>query len=155
MAMSAEPQRKTAYSDDLRWRIVWLRLTRELAYQDVARSLCVPLGTVHNVWKKFMVTGEVTAKKQPPRESIRVLDHHHELFMIGLVLHQPYMYLREVCQYIYRIHETLRSSNILFFCASYSSFVIAPQSNKEYHPFICVMYCDLRLDYLAGEMHAL
>ena len=46
--MSAEPQRKTAYSNDIRWRIVWLRLTREFSYQDVARSLCVSLGTVHN-----------------------------------------------------------------------------------------------------------
>ena len=48
-----------------------------------------------------MGTGEVTAKKQPPRESMRVLDHHHELLVIGLVLHQPDMYLREICQFIH------------------------------------------------------
>ncbi len=46
------------------------------------------LGTVHNVWSKFVATGEVIAKRQPPRESIGVLDHHHELLVIGLVLHQ-------------------------------------------------------------------
>ena len=26
---SAEPEKKTPYSDDLRWRVVWLRLARE------------------------------------------------------------------------------------------------------------------------------
>ena len=106
MATSAEPERKTAYSDDLRWRIVWLRLTRELSYREVAKSLCVSLGTVHNVWRKFVATGEVAAKNQPPRESMRVLDHHHELLIIGLVLHQPdtCMYLREICQHTYTQH---------------------------------------------------
>ena len=89
MATSAEPERKTAYSDDLSWWIVWLRLTRELSYQEVAKNLCMSLGTVHNVWKKFMESGEVTAKKKPPRESMGVLDHQHELLVIGLVLHQP------------------------------------------------------------------
>ena len=48
------------------------------------------LGTVHNVWKKFVGTGEVTAKKQPLRESMRVLDHN-ELLVIGF---------REICQYL-------------------------------------------------------
>ena len=46
-------------------------------------------------------TREVTAKKQPPRESMRVLDHHHELLVIGLVLHKPDIYFREVCKYIH------------------------------------------------------
>ena len=100
MASSAEPERKTVYSDDLRWRVVWLRLSREYSYRDIAKSLCVSLGTAHNVWSKFVSTGEVSAKKQPPRDSMRVLDHHNELLVIGLVLHQPDMYLREICQYI-------------------------------------------------------
>ena len=34
---------------------------------------------------------------------MRVLDHHHELLVIGLVLHQSDMYLREICQ---SIHST-------------------------------------------------
>ena len=67
----------------------------------MAKSLCVSVGTVHNVWKKFEVTGEVTASKQPSRECMRVLDHLHELLVVGLILHQPDMYLREICQYIH------------------------------------------------------
>lgn len=65
MASSAEPGRKTAYSDDLRWRVVWLRLTRKKSYRDIAECLCVSLGTVHNVWDKFVATGDVSANKQP------------------------------------------------------------------------------------------
>ena len=48
------------------------------ANQGIFLSRCsqefVSLGSVHNVWRNFMATGEVTAKKQPPRESMRVLD---------------------------------------------------------------------------------
>ena len=54
-----------------------------------------------HVRRKFMETGEVTAKKQPHRELMRVLDHHHVLLVIGLVLNQPDLYLREVCQCIH------------------------------------------------------
>ena len=46
-----------------------------------------------------MAIGEVTAKKQLPRESMRVLDHHHELLVIGLVLHQLVMYLMKFHTY--------------------------------------------------------
>ena len=61
------------------------------------------------------------AKKQPPRESVRVLDHH-ELLVIGLVLaiHQPDMYLgksievfnfyTEVCR-TFQYSDTSKSSN--------------------------------------------
>ena len=48
MDTSAEHERKAAYSDGLRWRIVRLKLSKELSYQKVAKNLCVSLGTVHN-----------------------------------------------------------------------------------------------------------
>ena len=36
MALSAEPGGKTAYSDDLRWRIVWQKIAQEKPYRDIA-----------------------------------------------------------------------------------------------------------------------
>ena len=50
MACSADPGRKTAYSEDLRWRVVWQRLSCEMSYRGIAQSLNISLGTVRNVW---------------------------------------------------------------------------------------------------------
>jgi hypothetical protein len=45
-----------------------------------------------------MSTG--SAKVPQARESQRVLDDYHELMLVGLLLNQPDMYLREICHYI-------------------------------------------------------
>ena len=97
MAYSAEPGRKTAYSEDLRWRIVWQKLCGEKSFRDIAQNL---VGTVHNVWEVFVANGNVCAKSPPAREHLRVLEDFHELLYIGLLLNQPDLYLRELCQYI-------------------------------------------------------
>ena len=47
MVTSAEPGKKSINSDDLRWRVVRLKLTRELYY----RQVCASLGPVRNVWR--------------------------------------------------------------------------------------------------------
>ena len=100
MAYSAEPGRKAAYSEDLRWRVIWKKLCSEKSYREIAQNLDISLGTVHNVWETFVATGDVSAKKPPARESQRVLDEYHELLVVGLLLEQPDVYLREVCQHI-------------------------------------------------------
>jgi len=63
MAYSAEPGKKVAYSDDLRWRVVWQRLAKEKPFRDIAASLNIGLGTVHNTWKLFEQSGQVTPRK--------------------------------------------------------------------------------------------
>jgi len=35
MAYSAEPGRKAAYSEDLRWRVIWKRLCSEKSYWEI------------------------------------------------------------------------------------------------------------------------
>ena len=66
MAFSAESGRKAAYSDDLRWRIVWQRIAQEKPYRDIAKNLNISVGTVHNIWQKFEATGDIS--KEEPRE---------------------------------------------------------------------------------------
>jgi len=75
-------------------------LCSEKSYREIAQNLDISLGTVHNVWETFVATGDVSAKKPPARESQRVLDEYHELLVVGLLLEQPDVYLREVCQHI-------------------------------------------------------
>ena len=82
MAYSAEPGKTVAYSDDLRWRVVWQRLGKEKPFRDIAESLNIGLGTVHNIWRLFEHSGQVTAKKSQPME--RVLDEHSEFLILGI-----------------------------------------------------------------------
>ena len=58
-ATSCEPTRSSAYSEDLRWRIVYQKGT-ELSYTEVAKNLSVDLSTVKRVVKLFNNTGNVT-----------------------------------------------------------------------------------------------
>ena len=55
---SAEPGRKAPYSVDLRWRIVWQRIGMDFEFRKIANNLNVSLGTVHNIYKQFSLTGD-------------------------------------------------------------------------------------------------
>lgn len=93
--MSSEPNRKAAYSTDLRSKVVYQRLGRDLSLSDIASNLNISIGTVHNILKHFELTGEVAAKVQ--RFASRKLNASEELFVISLVLDRPNIYLQEVC----------------------------------------------------------
>ena len=97
--MSAEPNRKAPYSSDMRWRIIWQKFGMDLTYRQIARNLSISIGTVHNVLKLFEETGEVSPKK-PEREDMRKIDNSGELFILGLLLENPSLYLGEICQRI-------------------------------------------------------
>lgn len=111
MAYSAEPGRKAPYSNDLRWRVVWQRLAKQKSYREIANSLDIALGTVHNIWEKFVSEDDVSASKQPEREHI--LDDHHELLIIAILLEQPDIYLREICEYIHSATGTSVSESTI------------------------------------------
>ncbi len=98
MAVSAEPGRKKAYSSDLRWRMVYQRIAMELPLEDIARKLNVAVSTVHRTYELFETTGKVEPQPcEKPRYDLRALDPSSELYIIGLVLENPSMYLDEVC----------------------------------------------------------
>ena len=94
MAYSAEPGKTVAYSDDLRWRVVWQRLGKEKPCRDIAEIVNIGLGAVHNIWRLFEHSGQVTAKKSQPME--RVLDEHSELLILGILAAEPDIYLSEL-----------------------------------------------------------
>lgn len=101
--MSAEPGRKTAYSADLRWRIVWQRIGMEQSYRKIASSLNIAPSTAVATLKLFQRTGDVSSRRQPSRKDLRCLNDSDELYVIGLVLENPGMYLQEICQEIYNV----------------------------------------------------
>ena len=93
---SCEPSRTAAYSCDLRWRIVWHCLANGQKYTTIAKYLGISIGTVHNVMKVFKATGEVKPRKAPLRPSLHALADYEEIYIIGLVLHNPKMELKEL-----------------------------------------------------------
>ena len=62
--VSAEPGRKT-YLCDLRWRVVWLRISQNLTFKKIGQRLCIAPSTAHAVYSRFEETGEVEPLKQP------------------------------------------------------------------------------------------
>ena len=98
--MSAEPRRKAPYAADLRWRMVWQRIGMGLSYRTIATNLNVALGTVHHINSRFEQNGDVQPNRVPQRTDHRLLSHSDELFIIGLIIESPSLYLRELCHAI-------------------------------------------------------
>ena len=92
--MSMEPGKKAPYSVDLRWRVVWKRLSKEISFKDIARSLEISASTAHY---EFMENGGVVPQKN--KGPSRKLNDYEEMFIIGLVLQTPaYVFERDVLQ---------------------------------------------------------
>ena len=53
MSCSSKVRRKRAYSNDLSWRMVWLREVLDYTYENDARNLNVDVSTVWKVVKLF------------------------------------------------------------------------------------------------------
>ena len=97
---SAKPARKAPYAADLRWQMIWQRIRMGLHYQEIAANLNVALGTVYNINRLFVDTGDVIPKKVPRREHLRSLTHTDELLILGLIIDSPSSYHSELCSAI-------------------------------------------------------
>ena len=94
-----------SYSNDLRWRIVWLNVFLEVTAQNVAKVMHVSERTVYRYAERFRVTGDVwpSVKRNSPAQ---LLCEFEELLLIQLILARPGIYLRELQQLLY--HSTSR-----------------------------------------------
>ena len=86
--MSCEPRQTSAYSDDLRWRMVWQK--------EVGNHLNVDPSTVCRIVHIFHQTGDVSKRKYPRERAFRKLTKPLELYLLYLVLNCPGIYLREL-----------------------------------------------------------
>ena len=78
----------------------------DLTFKNIASNLSISIGTVHNIFKLFEQTGEVDPKKSRGRPEQVKLDSYHQLFIIGIVLENPTMYLGEVCHLVQEVTAT-------------------------------------------------
>lgn len=101
VAMSAEPGRKAAYSPDIRWRIIYQRVGMGLTFPRIAKNLNLALSTAHRTFSIFDRSGTVEpAKRNGSRIEMRALDQQGELYVIGLILNSPTLFLGEIVQQI-------------------------------------------------------
>ena len=70
-----------------------------LSFRDIATRLQIGLGTAHRIYK-FEET-EIAPIKPGPRPNLHKLDEIHELYILGLLVENHGLYLRELCRYIY------------------------------------------------------
>ena len=87
---SYEPERTSAYSEDLRWRMVWQREALQYGYEDIGSNLG---STVSGV---FRATGTVSKKEYPKERAARELTTPAQLFVLNLVVQRPGIYLHEI-----------------------------------------------------------
>jgi len=77
--------------------MIYQRLARGLNYKDIARNLDVSTSTVYCTYKLFETTGAVQPSPCHERAT-KKLDVHAEVYVVGLVMQSPAMYLTELCQ---------------------------------------------------------
>ena len=76
-----------------------------LSLEKIASNLNTSTSTAYRINRLFERTGRVDAKgHQKRRQDLRRLDESSELFVVGLILDSPSLYLREVCQKVHEIY---------------------------------------------------
>ena len=91
----AEPARTSAYSADIAIRVVWQRLGMGMTFRDIANRLQIGLGSAHRLYRRFEM-GDFKKAERSSRCHTRKLDEFHELYIIGLLMENPGLYLDEI-----------------------------------------------------------
>ena len=98
--MSAESSRRKPYGNDLRWRIVYQCIALNLTFERIARNLNVGVSTAFRIYRRFERTGDIEPTICKTRRELRMLDDQSELYVIGVVMANPSLYLAELCKHI-------------------------------------------------------
>ena len=108
-------RRTSPYSVDIRWRIVWQRLSKDLTFAEIAERLNVSISTVHRIYQRFIGTSAVDpTSRKIPRPHIRLLGNDLESFVVGYVLEHPDIYLCELRQRVENVFGVRASISTLY-----------------------------------------
>ena len=91
---SAEPHRTSAYSSDLRWRMVYQKELLGLTCREVGENLNVDASTVSRVVSRFYQTGDVDEHAKSGRPT--TLTAYDEFVILENILTRPSTSLREI-----------------------------------------------------------
>lgn len=96
MATSCESRRSSAYSDDLRWRMIYQKDCLGLPYYNIASNLQVDVSTVKRMVKIWRNTGTVSKKVYDKSSLPRKITGVVQFFILQSVLQNPGIYLSEI-----------------------------------------------------------
>ena len=96
MATSCEPKRSSAYSEDLRWRMIYQKYGLQLTYMEIANNLSVDQSTVKRIVQLFDATGNVAKKPYDKSGLPRSITKPVQFFIMQLVLQKPGIMLTEI-----------------------------------------------------------
>ena len=70
-----------------------------LTFERIGQNLGIATSTAHRVYALFEQTGTVDPRSHSTlREELRSLSTHEEIYVVGLILNSPSLYLKEVCR---------------------------------------------------------
>lgn len=111
--------------------------------QEIAKNLNISTSTAYNIFKLFEATGDVDPKKPNQRE--HKLDSHHELYIIGFVLHSPTVQLSELVDKVCEISGTLISTSTM--CTLLAKYGFTRKKVQQ----VALQRClDLRASFMAN-----
>lgn len=93
---SCEKSRSSAYSEDLRWRIIWQRHGLGYTCQEVAKNLSIDKSTVSRVTRLFEATGDVKKRTYPSERAFRKITLPVQALIFQLVIEKPGIRLNEI-----------------------------------------------------------
>ena len=73
-----------------------------MPFRAISKNLNIAVGTAHNIFERFRTTGKVDPKPATTRDTLRKLDDHHRLYVVGLVMASPDLHLKEIVD---KVHE--------------------------------------------------
>ncbi len=95
----------TNYSEDLRWRAVWVDILRGLNYVEVGEVLYMSDRSVRRYVELYHATGDVKPCKRK-HGPMPVVSELEQLTVIQSLIYKPTMYLEEVQQDLYEAFAT-------------------------------------------------
>ena len=93
---SYEPRHSSAYSEDLRWRMIYQKLALGLRYADVSNNLGINKSTIQRTVSLFLTSGNVKKKSYPTPRSYTKLTYPAKLHILHLLIEKPFLYLDEI-----------------------------------------------------------
>ena len=84
-----------AYSEDLRWRAVWLNIVQGMNYSEVAEALFMCEKSVYRYLSQFHATGSVKPKEHTGGPS-RILTDFEQFTVLQCLMQRPTAFLDEI-----------------------------------------------------------
>ena len=89
-----------AYSEDLRWRIVWYKFLLMRSDEEIASQSFVCPRTVQRICQKFVWTGNVAAERAGRPVGTTTLHRHEEYIIMAAILKKPVTRLHQLASTI-------------------------------------------------------